>query len=290
MNPYRLIFISFFLLLHQLVPAQGKPVIKASVDKNRVLLGEPFTLVIESTIPSGSVVRPVIIDTIHHFEFREKPVIDTLREAKGLTIKAVYQLASFDSGHWVIPSYSLSATIKTDTIPMDVVFSDFDPNQDYHDIKDIIEVETPGEKNKWWLFIIGAVVIIGGAIFLMTRGKKTVKPVAITPENAYADAISQLEKLNSAPPPAKEYYSKLISIFRVYVFKRKGILSLQKTTDDLILQLQGLQLNKESADRLAQALRLSDFVKFARFVPATEDDRLAFNSIKKGIEEIEQLS
>jgi hypothetical protein len=65
-------------------------------------------------------------------------------------------------------------------------------------------------------------------------------------------------------------------------------LSLQKTTDDLVIQLKSLNLSKEQFDKLSQSLRLSDFVKFAKYIPGKEDDSNSFNEIRNAIITIEK--
>jgi LPXTG-motif cell wall-anchored protein len=230
------------------------------------------------------------VDTIPHFEFLEAPVIDTIKEAKSITIKGVFKLTSFDSGHWVIPSYYISSSIRSDTIPVDVVFSEFDPNQPYHDIKDIIEVEQPETKQTWWWYVGGGVVLLALAVYLLTRKKRKPQKVDASPATAYDEALRDLEKLRKSRLTPKEFYSELTSIFRVYVFKKKGILSLQKTTDDLVLQLKDVHLSREVNDPLSLALRLSDFVKFAKYIPGDDDNLTSFNSIKNGIEAIEKMN
>ncbi len=64
---------------------------------------------------------------------------------------------------------------------------------------------------------------------------------------------------------------------------------MQKTTDDLVLQLKQIGLERNQFDNIAQALRLSDFVKFAKYKPSIEDNELFLKSIKNGIEEIERM-
>ena len=63
---------------------------------------------------------------------------------------------------------------------------------------------------------------------------------------------------------------------------------MQKTTDDLVLQMKDLGLPKEQFDKLSQSLRLIDFVKFAKYIPSDEDDKTVFDSIKNSIEAIEK--
>jgi hypothetical protein len=277
-----------FLLLTQITNAQGGATIKATVDKNKILIGEPVQLTIEAYLSPESVKNFIHIDSIEHFEFLEKPLIDTPDKKGGWNIRALYKITSFDSGHWVIPSFILSQGVKTDTIPVDVVFSDFDPNQDYHDIKDIIEVAPP-KKKQWWWFIAGGALFLALVVIYLLRKKKPV-PVALPKVeiDPYKEAMLELEQLQKDKPDSKKFHSKLTDIFRLYVFRKKGILSLQKTTADLVLQLRDLNFNKEQFDKLSQALRLSDFVKFAKYVPTNEDDKVVFDDILNAIKNIEQ--
>jgi LPXTG-motif cell wall-anchored protein len=267
--------------------AQGGTTIQASVDKNKILLGEPMKLTVEVNLSPDAVILFPKIDSIKHFEFLEK-LVDTTSNGSSTTIKGVYKITSFDSGHWIIPSFVLPGDLKTDTIPVDVVFSDFDPNQDYHDIKDILPAK-PKEKKQWWWFAVGGALLIAGLMVYFLRKKKEV--VVAKPETVidpYKEAMSQLEELNKAKPESKLYHTKLVDIFRLYIFRKKGILSLQKTTDDLVLQLIDLSLMKTVFDKLSQSLRLSDFVKFAKYNPTDDDNSSCFQIISESIKLIEQ--
>ena len=279
----------FSMILAQTIIAQGDASIKASVNKNKILLGEPLVLTIESYFPSGSKIQFEQIDTIAHFEFLDKPVIDSSSENGDIKVIGKYTITSFDSGHWVIPSFTLAKGVKTDTIPIDVVFSDFNPEQDYHDIKDIIEVKTKKEGVPWWVYAVATALLLLTVIFF-TRRKK--KPVVIAKEkiivNPYEQAMQQLAALQKKGPDAKVYYAELINIFRLFIFRKKGILSLQKTTDDLIVQVKDVINDKDQFDKLSQALRLSDFVKFAKYIPAESDKEDSFQHIKNTITNIEK--
>jgi len=290
MKFYQTIFSLQLLFFVLSASAQDGSTIKASVDKNKILIGEPLQLTVEAYYPAGSN-RLETIDTIEHFELLETPVTDSSEEGGGLRIKAIYKLTSFDSGHWVIPSFSISETIKTDTIPIDIVFSDFDPNQEYHDIKDIVEVKVPEKKNEWWWYAISGALLLALIIWLLKKKKPlpVAAPKAISGINPYEEAMQQLELLNRDKPAAKLYHSRLADIFRLYIFRKKGVLSLQKTTDDLVIQLKGLGLEKEQFDKLSQALRLGDFVKFAKYLPAEEDDQRSFQEIRNAIITIEKM-
>jgi len=289
MNFSKIILSVFLFSAVNDVMAQKDATIKATIDKNRILIGEPIVLSIEMRLPGSASASSFKLDSIPHFEILEPPVIDSSNENGITIIKTLYTITSFDSGHWVIPSYRLSARVRSDTLPVDVLYTDVDPNKDYNDIKDIIEVKLP-KKKKWWLYAIAGGLLLVAAMVYFLRKKKPV-PVPATPAvplNACEEAIKELEELQQSKPETKIFHSRLTGIFRLYVYRKKGILSLQKTTDDLVLQLKSLDIGKEQFDRLAQALRLSDFVKFAKYVPTNEDDMNCLNEIKNSIIDIEK--
>jgi hypothetical protein len=282
----------FFFLLHAATTAfaQYKTTVKATVDKNKIFIGERIQLTLEADIPENEPIRFFIIDTIPHFEL-DRQKIDTTNTSEGTSLKQIIQITSFDSGHWVIPSLVLGENLATDSIPVDVAFSPMDSTQAYHDIKDIIDVKPAEEKKKWWLWyaIGGSVLVLGLIAFLLFRKKKPVLAVVPLPVNAYDEAMQQLGKLQKEKTDQKQYYSRLVDIFRVYVYRKKDIHSMQKTTDDLVVQIRGLSIDREQFEKLSQSLRLSDFVKFARYVPSADDDRNTFETIKNSIVEIEKI-
>ena len=271
--------------------AQSKTTVKATIDKSQILIGEPIRLTLEADIPENEAIRFFQFDSLPHFEFLDKQKIDTSNTGRGTVLLQVIQITSFDSGHWVIPSFRLGENIATDTLPVEVRFSSFNPEQPYHDIKDIIEV-TPKEekkKEKWWQLVAGAALLLILLVLLFRKKKKPVVQVVKQPVDPYKEAIKQLEKLQEEKPEAKQYYSRLVDIFREYIAAKKGIHSLQATTNDFVVQLKSLNLPGEQFNDLAQSLRLGDFVKFAKYIPSPEDDKNTFSTIYGSIQHIEQV-
>lgn len=286
-RPYKIFLFLLFTGFTIAAGAQVTASIKASVDKNKILIGQPLLLTIEASFPATLKTNFPDIDSIAHFEFLKPAQVDSFSEANSKGVKAIYTLTSFDSGHWVIPAFALNSKVKSDTIPVDVIFSDFNPEQNYHDIKDIIEVKPKEEKDWLWYAIAGTVAVLVLIYFLLRKKKSPVK-VADPALNAYDDAMKQLSLLQKEKPQGKEYYTRLVDIFRLYVLRKKNILSLQKTTDDLVRQLKSIIKEDEIYNRLQQSLQLGDFVKFAKYPPTAEDDNVSFNTIKKTIQHIEQ--
>ena len=122
--------------------------------------------------------------------------------------------------------------------------------------------------------------------YFLRKKKKTIIVPVNQPIDPYKEAIEQLEKLQRDKPEAKQYYSRLVDIFKEYIAAKRGIHSLQATTHDLVGQLKSLGLSQ--FDELSRSLSLSDFVKFAKYIPSAEDDKDTFTVIFKSIQQIEQ--
>lgn len=290
--------IPFFLFLFVVSFCNAQTTtVRASVDRNNILIGEQINLVLEADIPENEPISFFEVDSIEHFEFLLKGKIDTTNTSKGTELKQLFRLTSFDSGRWVIPAYSLahSENLKTDSIVINVGFMAMDTTKDYNDIKEIIEIEAEKKQDWTWYYVGGGVLLLALLIYLLTRKKKkkAVDEAAATQiADPYRDAMEGLEQLRQEDYPGKgdtkKYYTLLTDIFRTYVEKRKGIHSLQQTTDDLVVQLKNVDLHKDQYSQLSQVLRLSDFVKFAKYESTDADNKNVFDTIKKSIEEIER--
>ncbi|MEI9809799.1 MAG: hypothetical protein WDO16_19110 [Bacteroidota bacterium] len=196
-HSYKAIYILLFLLTGLYAGAQQRTTIRAAVDKNKILIGEPVQLTLEADIPENEAIHFFTIDTLPHFEISSRQKIDTSNTSEGTFLKQIIFITSFDSGHWVIPSFVFAEGVATDSIPVDVVFSAFNPEQDYHDIKDIIEVNPEKKKEKWWLWyaIGGGVLLVIVLLIYFLRKKKPVVRVPVAAIEPYEEAMKQLEKL-----------------------------------------------------------------------------------------------
>lgn len=270
--------------------AQQTPAIKATVSKDRILIGEPLQLTIEVQLPAGPVAPALRTDSIPHFEFSGTSVVDSSQSGSGWKGKAVYTITSFDSGQWVIPAFSIGKGIASAPIPVTVVFSEFDPQQDYHDIKDILEVPEAKKKNYWYWYAAGGLLLLLLLFWLSRRKRKEIPaPVLLSAVSPYEEALRLLAALEKEQPGSMEWHTRLTGIFRLYLSRKKGLESLQKTTGDLLLQLRQKNiLEKERLEPLARALRISDFVKFARYASTTAEDKDCWREVKETIQYIDK--
>lgn len=288
-----------FLVAALLGFSQNIPAVKATVDRNRILIGEPILLTLESTSPAGATVNWFAQDSIPHFEFIEKGKIDSAEKPDGVVFRQHLVITSFDSGSRVIPPLQAvigNKTYYTDSIHIEVDFSKSDPNQDYHDIKDIIEVENPNVKFVLWSVIALTLISIAMVVYLLRKKEKSAAPVqrratvALTP---YEEAVRALEELKKQKLPesgqTKLYYTRMNDILRLFVLKKLRIASMEKTNEELILQLRDLNISNDQFYRLTEALRMSDYVKFAKYLPGPEDNEKNMAVIESSVQLLNEI-
>src|SRR4029079_11386226 len=110
----------------------------------------------------------------------------------------------------------------------------------------------------------------------------------VSDEGAYKKALKKLDALQKRTDTEnKVFYTELIQIFREYLHKRKNIYSFSKTTEDLSMQIEKLNMVGDQYQQLVQTLVLSDFVKYAKYQSSTEEKRNSIESVKEGIITIE---
>ncbi|HEX2533168.1 MAG TPA: hypothetical protein VHK69_05505 [Chitinophagaceae bacterium] len=265
--------------------------VSAAADRAAILIGEPLQLQLQATMPGGQPVEWFATDSFPHFEVLQRGAVDTVRDGTTLTLRQTLTLTSWDSGAWQLPSFYLPQSNRTPPIRVTVNYTDADPGQPYHDIKDIVDVP-PAPRETWYWYVIGAILLLLLVLLLMPRRKKAVpKPAPVVTEDSYRVALKRLETLQQgglATTDPKAYFTELTAIFREYLHRRKGIWSYSQTTDDLAVQVQHLSLERTRHTALVQALRLSDVVKFARYQPLPEESGEALTIIKQSIQTIEE--
>lgn len=265
---------------------------KATVDKNKILIGEPIQLNLEARVPAGSAIHWFSMDSIPHFEWVEKGSFDSSVIGDQMVYHQKLLITTFDSGTVYIPGLMIEIggkQIYTDSIPIEASYSPFDPGKDYHDIKDIINVENPYVKYIIWVIaIISLVSIIAVFYFAGRQAMRVVRSktpaIRLTP---YEEARKSLEELKKERLPeqglVKLYYTRLNDILRIFVLHKLNMSSLEKTNEELIMQLRQVNISPHQFSQLASALRMSDFVKFAKYLPDQFSNEQNFEIIESSV-------
>jgi len=277
------------------------PVLKATVDKQKIFIGEPIQLMLEATVKGNAPLVWPSLDSLPHFEWVEKHNVDSSVEPGQRYYRQYLTITSFDSGAYAIPRLAFTAGNKqyfTDSIRINIGYTKIDPNKDYHDIKDIIDVPNPFAR--WFAWIVAFVSLASLALVIwLVRKKRLFKPRGVQDQKTpvlspYEEALRQLDDLQRQnlleTGAIKTYYIRLGDIFRLYLYRRLGIQSLAETSEEMISQLRRLALSKQQFSELSDTLRMSDFVKFAKYQPGPADSEGHFRTIRSAIEELDSMA
>ena len=269
-----------FILICSCANAQVS--VRSNIDRDNILIGETLNLTVEAYVPIGANVTWFTADTLPHFEILKKYAADTAQSIDSKKLSQNFELTSFDSGQQYIPPFEIivdSQSYYTDSISINVSFTPFNPEEDYKDIKDIIDVKNPSVKYFPWLISGLALLSLAALVYLWYRRKFGEKPVkeaqqpALSPYEEAMKALAQLALNNVTNGEVKIYYSEMNDILRKYVSGKFSVSTFERTNEELILELSQMGIPKDAFISLAQSLRMSDVVKFAKYRPSDDDNK-----------------
>lgn len=305
------VFISIFILISTLLHAQA-PRVSAQLDSMTILMGGQVGLNINIAFPENSNVTLVPLqDTLTaEVEVVEALKPDTTKSNGIVEVMQRYLLTSFDSGlHYVDPIIvgitENGDTIKTEAFALNVInpFQQLDIDEQsgvarITDIKDALDAPfLLSELLHYWpwavgLVVLAALVVLGIYLYRKYRNKQLGIVPSKPKEPCDVVALRELEHIREEKlcqrNMFKEYYSGITDALRRYVAERFQVSALESTTDEIISELESIStLDFNSRNKLADVLRLADFVKFAKMEPLPDENDA---SMKKAIEFVSETA
>jgi hypothetical protein len=269
-------------------------------DTKDILIGGQFKLTVKAPLPlnSGNLTQWLAFpDSIPHFEIVESGKIDTVHfKDDSKAIEQTFTITSFDSGTWVFPAmpveFAGAATqapkvVKTDSFLVRVSYL-ADSTSQLRDIKPIIQVSVV---NYLWLYIAGGVLLFLLIAFLLYRyfkkKKKDVPATVVSKLSPFDEAMAEIKNLVrfnlQDAADIKAYHIKLAGIYKNYLGRKLGKNLFSKTTGDLLITMKEVNLPPVNISELATALRCADAVKFARYLPLSNESEDCLQKIRETI-------
>lgn len=298
-----LLYFSIVLLMMQvsILTLQGQAV-KTSVNTNNILIGEQIQYEISIQLVSAAYKVDIgIPDSIPHFDIIDQQQYDTTDGNGVYSLRQRIQLTSFDSGVWKLPAFPITVSapnkaslqLQSDSILIQVGYSPADSTAQLRDIKPVMEVFVV---DRTWIYIgiALAFTILVGIVLYRYLKKRLSKPAPMFKSSlsAYAEAIQSLNNLalpnESDVVLVKLFYSSLTEIFKKYYSRKINRNLLSKTTGDVLLQLQTQVSSSDLIAQVAQVLRISDAVKFAKYLPSAEENEQSLSSAKSLVAALEK--
>jgi len=287
-----MIFLALLVCVLFWAKANGKDVeLKSTVSIDSITLGDEilYTLVIESK-PGINLDSAKLDLDLSPFQVKERRSYLPVRDKKGNALqKQEYIITIFDLGSSIIPparveyrdsqnqltlAFSDSITINVKSIGLP---------QDARDIKNLKPPFKIKEKNRWYLYLLLAIVA-GGIltwVYLHWRIKGTGFPQTRLEKEkpAWLVALALLEELKSSnylkQREIKKYYIVLSQIIRDYLESRFNIPAVDRTTSEIRWEMKKNKIEQQIVQRVIDLLSECDLVKFAKFIPSiqqTEED------------------
>ncbi len=296
-----LLFAFYFLLFTS--SAQS---VSASLDRDKILLGEQVTLqfTLNNINEATTFVAtwPQLQDTLAHSEILKRTLIDTINVNSVNTYQQNFTVTSFDSGRWqlgpfifIIQDKTSGKQIQLTTSPLflTVLPVDVSSMQEYHPIKDIIDVQT---SFNWMPIIIAAAVILLAIIIfiIIKKGKKriTTAPKIILKGTPLERAIEKLQVLQMEPLSSvaaiKKFHSEIDFITRQYFEEMLQVKALQLTVTELFARMNVYLQNAQLRSKFRQVFELNASVKFAKYMPQEEESKDTLKEIIKSLHQIDE--
>ena len=281
------------------------PTVKTSVDSTKILIGQRINYHVQASMPDNTyrLTWFSVPDSFGNFVPIIRNKIDTTFSNGTWTFSQDIVITSFDSGRQVIPPLTLAAStldsdstfnLFTDSIAVNVGYSPADSVLPFHDIKNIIEVKKPFA---WWAWILAGIAILLAIIWFIFLRKffKKKKDISVFESklSPYDEAMHSLHDLEKENLPVqnktKEYYSRLTDIFKRYLSRKTNTYQMHLTVDEVLIELRGLDISKQQISEFANALRMSNVVKFAKYIPSAYENEKAFSQTKEMITAINNI-
>lgn len=282
-------------------------VVRAHLSHDTIMIGDRVILQVEVT---KDIVQQVVFPAFEggtldstYIEILEEKQIDTVaREGRMHTINKEYHITSFDAGNFSLGHFPvlLVDTNVVDTLAsidsIYLVVNTYEIDTLTQVIVDIVPpLHTPvklGEFSRYASYGIVALILIALLVIYIIRKiaqyrNRYVEEV-VTPEAAHLKAIKALEALVSQKlwqsGHHKQYYTSLADIVRTYIEERYQVSALEKVTDEILDEMKPVT-DARSFKRLSDLLSTADFVKFAKHIPAADDNEDNYNNAYYFIED-----
>jgi len=269
--------------------------VNASVDTSVITIGDRITYTIEiSHVSDMRVEKPGAGVNLGQFEIKDYRIFEPEEHDSRTYLKYEYIISVFDTGKFTIPPFPVAYFPEDSTGPYQIIeASAIDiyvesllkgEAQELRDIKPVIDI--PLDYIFWFSITIVVLLFCLGLYFgykYYKRRKEEGLPLtaAAPPRPAHETALESLQLLLEKDlinqGHIKDFYIEISEIIRKYIEGRYFVRALEETTSEIMQELKRQDIHKSSLTILDSFLGLSDFVKFAKYIPAENENKDVVN-------------
>ncbi|MBO7248764.1 MAG: hypothetical protein J6U88_01610 [Bacteroidales bacterium] len=286
----RNIIVALIGVLLGFAPLKGQELLSSTFSRDTILIGDQVEWGARVNVPKDitiwvdSLLNPVVpgVELISDYTF------DTLngkRNRYEIDMRAI--ITSFDSGSYYLPRQVLyfykgeelvdtivinERTLEVTTVPIDTA------TYQMYDIKGPITYPVTFGEVIPWIALGLAILALGYMVFRMIRNRRENKSLLgkpIVKDPPHITALRSLESIREKKlwqnHQQKEYYTEITDTIREYIEGRYSIPTFEKTTSEIVAELEALDISGQEWNELKEMFGVADLVKFAKY-SATEGE------------------
>ena len=274
------------LLLLSVLRAGAQEIVSAGVSRDTILIGDQIEWTSEMRLPRGMSVR---IDSMSGYvvpgvELIGDFTIDTVDRGRDFSrVQTRATITSFDSGSYVLPPLVVYVyrgedavdTLRT-TIPIDTT------TYEMYDIRPQFRYPVTFAEVLPW--VAGGIVLVAAIIAvwrLIVRRRKN-RPLfgKPTPQDPpHIVALRDLDRIRSEKlwqtGNQKQYYTEITDTLRVYIEKRFGVKTIERTSGEILVDLSVKDIQPSDFESLKDLFGTADLVKFAKYTASESENENA---------------
>jgi hypothetical protein len=288
---------------------RGPLTLNLKVSKEQITTADQLTLQLEAVVGADYYVefnKPG--EKLEEFKVvdHDEPMPTMTKDGKVLHVQS-YQLEPFLAGDYKIPPMKITFWKKSDKQPEKHecetesltirVTSLLSGKSDEAKIKDLVPpMGIPGWDRKWlWIVATGIAIVAmcfaGTWMYRRHRNSETADEIVKLPahEIAYRQIDVLLADALIEKGQIKDFYFRISDILRRYIENRFSLRAPERTTEEFLFELRQSSILADSHKRLLKDfLSQCDLVKFAKFLPATDEAQKTVEVSRHFIDETKQ--
>jgi hypothetical protein len=262
--------------------------VESHVDRATITIGDRIIYTLMVTTDPEVKLKPLALGSnLGAFEVKDYKIYDPQKTKDGRIInKSEYIITTFTTGEYVIPPIAIDYTdaqgerkeIKSE--PLFILVKSVGASES--DQEDIRGLKPPIDiRGGYWayLLVLPILAVLAAGVFLYYRHKSKGLTLSEIPEEmrkpAWEVALFELDSLRDSDllkkRQIKRYFTILSDIVRKYLERRYGISALDRTTEEIRGEMRKLKSRQETAELTFSLLLFSDLVKFAKYIPSTQE-------------------
>ena len=279
------------------VAEETEIVVKTRAEPSEFSIGDLVTVIIEAEhAPHLDLSLPEQPGSLGSFEVRSVEELEPTSTATGVTSSWKLTVSTFETGQMTFPELELTVTgsstgpftVTTESVQLEVRSVLPEEAEDILDIKSPLDI--PRAWWTYWPWLAGALLLglVGWWVWRRrTRGVPGGRAglPRLPPEEEALAALRALEASDLlGHEQVRPFYTKLSEILRRYLWRRFGIVALEATTSEIVLQLAETGAGTLSAPANS-ILQECDLVKFAKLKPPRKHGNTAIGKARELVEE-----